>query len=76
MKTIAQTYTDNDIEVTFQYIGASTHIEIPAVGSVMTFDGREGKITAVSTNQLPDGSWPSGEWPTLTIAGKRITDRS
>jgi hypothetical protein len=74
MKTIAQTY--NDIEVTFQYVGASTHIEIPAVGSVMTFDGREGKITAVQTNQLPDGSWPVKEWPSLTISAKWITDRS
>jgi hypothetical protein len=74
MKTIAQ--TDNDIEVTFQYVGASTHIEIPAVGSVMTFDGREGKITAVQTNQLPDGSWPVKEWPSLTISAKWITDRS
>jgi hypothetical protein len=68
--------TYNDIEVTFQHVGASTHIEIPAVGSVVKFDGRECKITAASTNQLPDGSWPSGEWPSLTISGKWITDRS
>ena len=66
----------NDIEVTYQHVGASTHIEIPAAGSVWTVDGRKCKITAVSTNQLPDGSWPVKEWPSLTISGEWITDRS
>ena len=68
--------TYNDIEVTYQHFGASTRIEIPAVGSVWTFGGRKGKITAVQTNQLPDGSWPVMEWPSLTISGEWITDRS
>lgn len=76
MKPIDPPDAVNDSVVTFQHVGASTHIDIPAVGSVWNMDGREAKITAVATNKLPDGSWPVDAWPQITIAGKWITDRN
>lgn len=44
---------------------------IPRVGKCFVSDGIRYKIEAIETNQMPDGRWPVGEWPRITVSGHR-----